>query len=212
MPILEIFGIPASNYVWTARMACAEKGVAYELKPAGPHTPEIDAIHPMGRMPVMRHGEACLFETAAICTYIDRFFPGPGLVPSGALAAAEAAQWVSFINTSLDPACVRRYALGYFFPGTPDGSPNRAKIDPAIAGVEKHLGIIDRAVAKTGHLVGTNFTIADMFLMPIARYLTKLPESSEMIGKLPALTAYIGRHSSRASFVASRPPPLAKTA
>ncbi len=207
MPMLEIYGVPQSNFVWTARMACAEKGVPYELKMARPHTPDIDAVHPMGRMPVMRHGDDSLFETIAICTYIDRNFPGPGLVPAAAMGAAEVAQWVSFINTSLDPVCVRQFALGYVFPGTPDGSPNRAKIDPALPGMEKHLGIVDAAVSRTGHLVGANFTLADMFLLPIASFLTRLPESAQMIGNLPALRAYVERHSTRPSFVATLPPP-----
>jgi len=30
---LQIFGVEFSNYVWTTRIACTEKGVAYSLKP-----------------------------------------------------------------------------------------------------------------------------------------------------------------------------------
>ena len=210
MTTLEIIGVAQSNFVWTCRIACAEKGVAHALNPARPHTADVDAIHPMGRIPVMRHGDVSLFESKAICAYIDRAFPGPGLVPAGAAGAAECEQWISFINTSFDPVCVRQYALGYFFPGTPDKSPNRAIIDPALPGVEKHLAIIDRAVAATGHLAGPGFTLADIFLLPIAHYLKGLPESGAMIGKLPALSAWCERHMARPSFISTTPPPPPK--
>ena len=53
MAELEIIGLPLSNYVWTCRIAAAEKGVPYKLTPARPHSPEIDCIHPFGKMPAM---------------------------------------------------------------------------------------------------------------------------------------------------------------
>lgn len=206
MAKLEIIGAAQSNYVWTCRIACAEKGVAHELIVARPHTPDVDAIHPMGRIPVMRHGDVSLFESKAICTYIDRAFSGPGLIPASAAGAAECEQWISFINTSLDPVCVRQYLLGYFFPGTPDGSPDRARIDAALPGVEKHLAILDKAVAATGHLAGTGFTLAEAFLLPIAHYLKNAPESARMIGGLPGLSAWCERHMARPCFVSTMPP------
>src|SRR3982750_4636205 len=57
MPALEIIGAPQSNYVWAVRMVCEEKSVAYEHRPERPHTPDVDAIHPFGKIPVMRHGD-----------------------------------------------------------------------------------------------------------------------------------------------------------
>ena len=79
MAELEIIGAAQSNYVWVVRIAAAEKGVAYKFTPVRPHTPEVDAIHPFGKIPVMRHGDLELFESKAICTYIDRAFQGHGI-------------------------------------------------------------------------------------------------------------------------------------
>ena len=82
MANLQIIGVPQSNFVWVVRMACAKKGVPYDLVPARPHSPEIDAVHPLGRIPGMRHGDLKLFESKAIATYIDRAFPGRKLFPT----------------------------------------------------------------------------------------------------------------------------------
>jgi glutathione S-transferase len=81
MAVLEIIGAPGSPYVWTVRIACEEKGVDHELKPERPHSPEVAAIHPLGKVPVMRHGDFTLCESKAITTYIDRTFDGPKLIP-----------------------------------------------------------------------------------------------------------------------------------
>src|SRR5436190_2219865 len=56
MAELQLIGAPQSNFVWVCRIACAEKGVPYTLEPARPHTPEIEPIHPVGKIPAMRHG------------------------------------------------------------------------------------------------------------------------------------------------------------
>ena len=63
MAALQIIGIPQSTYTRVVRMVAHEKGAAYEFVVARPHTPEVQAIHPAGKIPVMRHGDRTLFES-----------------------------------------------------------------------------------------------------------------------------------------------------
>ena len=125
MAELQLIGAAASNYVWVCRIAATEKGVPYSLIPTMPHTAEVDAIHPFGKIPVMRHGAVALAESRAICRYIDDAFEGPRLVPAEPAAAAQVEQWVSIVNTHVDPIWLRQYAGAYMFPGTPDGAIRR---------------------------------------------------------------------------------------
>ena len=60
--------------MWAVRIVAAEKGVPYKFTPVRPHTPQVDAIHPFGKIPVMRHGDVELLKSKAISTYIDRAF------------------------------------------------------------------------------------------------------------------------------------------
>jgi glutathione S-transferase len=207
MANLQILGMPQSNFVWVVRMACAEKGVPYDLVPVRPHCPEVDAIHPFGRIPAMRHGDLELCESKAIATYIDRHFDGPKLIPDEPAAAAKVEQWVSLLNTQFDPVMMRGYVLGYFFPGTPDGSPNREKIDGALPTVRQQAEVLDRTIAETGYLAGTDFSLADIDLMPMLYYLRKLPEGSEVIKSNKNLDAYYERLAERPCFKATIPPP-----
>jgi len=208
MPELEIVGGARSNYVWTCRIACVEKGVPYALGSAMPHSPEVDAIHPFGKIPVMRHGEAKLFESRAICAYIDRNFEGPALVPAPSLLAAQVEQWISLINTEIDLLLMRQYVSGYFFPGTPDGKPNRARIDAALPKMAAHFAVLDRGVGTTGFLVGDGFTLADAFVLPILYYTSRLPESKAMIDKTRNLNAYLAKQMARKSVKETTPPPM----
>ena len=208
MPELQIIGAPQSNYVWVARIACVEKDVPYTLVPALPHTPEVGAIHPFGKIPAMRHGDLTLCESRAICFYVDHAFAGPPLAPRDPVAGARAEQWVSLVNTHVDPLLVRQYLAAYFFPGTPDGQPNRAVIDAALPKMEPIVSLLDRAVGKTGHLVGDGFTLADINLLPILFYLDKLPESRAMLRRATNLDAYYKRHTARSSIAQTTPPPF----
>jgi Glutathione S-transferase len=186
------------------RIACAEKGVPYSLTSVMPHTPEVDAIHPVGKIPVMRHGDV-LGESRAICAYIDRVFDGPPLVPADPVEAARVEQWVSIVNTTIDPVWIRQYVgAGYIFPGTPDKSPNRAAIDAALPKMQQQFAVMDKAVGS-GHLVGDTFTLADMNLMPILYYMNKFPESSALLAACPKLKAYFERHAGRKSVQDSMP-------
>jgi glutathione S-transferase len=210
MAELEIIGAAQSNYVWTVRIAATEKGVPYKFTPVRPHTPEVDAIHPFGKIPVMRHGDLALFESQAICSYIDRAFPGPALMPADAKGYALAEQWISCVNTLIDPTCVRQYIVSYVFPGTPDGSPNRARIDAALPAMEKQLAVLNKALAGTGYLVGDKLTLADINLFPIAFYLQRFPESKAMVQGQEHITAFVERMLARPSVEATKPPPPPK--
>ena len=212
MATVEILGFAPSTYTRVARMTCEEKGVPYELKPLPPHAAEVLTIHPFGKIPALRHGEFTLCESKAIADYIDRSFDGPPLFPSAPRERARAEQWVSLVNTVMDPVMIRTYVFGYAFPKTPDGKPDRAAIDGAVAALRAQIGILDKAVAPTGHLAGDRFSFADINLMPILYYVKLLPEGAAAIADAPALAAYYQRHAERPSFKNTIPPPPAQQA
>jgi glutathione S-transferase len=208
MSKVEIIGIPQSNFVWVVRMVCEEKGVPYDLTPARPHSPEVDALHPFGKIPVMRHGDVELCESKAIATYIDRVFSGPKVIPDEPKSAAETEKWVSLINTQIDPIMVRQYLLNWVFPKGPDGKPDRKAIDTALPQMQNQINVLDRAVSTSDHLAGNRFTLADMDLLPILYYVQKFPEGAAMVNGAKSLAGYFAKHSERPCFKATIPPPL----
>jgi glutathione S-transferase len=207
MPNVEIIGFAPSTDVRTARMVCEERAIPYELKPAAPHSPDVTAIHPFGKIPVMRHGDFELCESKAIATYLDITFPGPKLIPTDPRHAALTEQWVSLVNTRMDSTMVRTYLFAYIFPKTGDGQPDRKMIDGVLPALKEEIGLLDRAVAKGGYLAGDSFTFADINVMPILFYLQKFPEASAAIAAAKPLAAYYDRIAARPSFQNTTPPP-----
>ena len=203
MSTLEIIGVPRSSYVRVVRMACEEKGVPYTLQEEIPHSPPVNAIHPFGKVPVMRYGGVELYESKAIVTYIDRTCPGPKLIPDDPRLAAEVEKWVSLVNTAIDPVMIREYVLGYVF--AKDGKPDQARIAGAVEKMKKQIPVLDAAVA-TGYLVGDGFTLADISLMSILFNLGNFPEGAELLDGAKRMKAYYERHAARPSFKNTMPP------
>jgi glutathione S-transferase len=202
----EIIGSARSTYTWAVRMVCEEKGIGYRLTEAMLGAPELRAIHPLGKMPVLRHGAVELFESKAIATYLDRSFAGPQLLPSDPYAAALAEQWVSLVNTSVDRILIRSYLSAYIVPKGADGKSDRAAIDALLPAVREQIAVLDRAVAATGHLVGEHFSFADINLLPILFYIRRTPEGGEALAGAPHLSAYYDAHAARPCFTRTVPP------
>jgi len=202
----EIIGSLRSTYTRVVCMACEEKGVDYTLTEALLHAPEIFAIHPFGKMPVMRHGDVTLFESKAIATYLDRRFDGASLFPSDARRLGLTEQWVSVVNTLIDRTLIRTYLAAYIAPKTADGAPDREAIEAVMPAVREQIEVLDKSVAATGHLVDDQFTFADINLMPILHRLGQAPEGREALAAAPHLSAYYERHAARPSFVRTAPP------
>lgn len=209
MAEVQIIGLPQSNWVWATRIACAEKGVSHENILAEPHSPPVAAIHPLGKLPVMRHRDFVLAESRAICTYIDRAFQGPALMPSGAREAAVADQWASIIQTSVEPIAIRQYLFGYMLPKTADKSPDRVQIDAAMPQVAIGLSVVAKGI-EDGALGSGHLTVGDAFLIPILFYLKNTPEAGKLIGASKTLSGYLDRQITRPS-VAQTVPVLGAT-
>ena len=202
----EIIGSMRSTYTRVACMVCQEKAIEYVLTETPLHAPEIFAIHPFGKMPVLRHGDVELFESKAIATYLDRSFPAPFVFPSDPHLAALTEQWVSLVNTVIDRTLIRTYLFAYIAPKTADGSPDRKAIDAVMPAVHEQLGVLDKAVARTGYLVGEQFTYADINLMPILYRVRQAPEGAAALAAATHLTRYYDRHAARPSFTSTTPP------
>ncbi len=202
---IVLLGDPRSTYVRTARMGLAEKGVKYTLQPVGPHTPEILAVHPFGRLPAFRDGRVALFETSAILRYVEEAFPGPSILPGTIRDRARCEQWVSAINAYYYELMIRRYVLQYIFPKGADGKPDRATIDAAAKEMPAKLAILDGTYGERDVLAGKAVSMADLFLAPILHYVEQFPEGKQLLPNYPNLMRGQAAIRARPSFAATTP-------
>ncbi|MBV8193516.1 MAG: glutathione S-transferase family protein [Alphaproteobacteria bacterium] len=203
----EILGSLRSTYTRAVCMLCEEKGIDYQLTETPLNAPALYAVHPLGRMPVLRHGDVELFESKAIATYLDLSFPGPRFIPSEARLAGLTEQWVSLVNTLVDRTFIRTYLFAYVVPMLTGGKPDRQAIDAVLPAVREQVAILDKAVAATGCLVGEQLTFADINLLPILHRVQQAPEGAVVVKEAGNLARYYEKHSARPSFKRTDPPP-----
>jgi glutathione S-transferase len=195
-----VHGVSPSTFTRAVRMALIEKGLAHRLEPARPHTPEQNARHPFERIPTFALGDVRLFESGAICRYVDEALPGPALQPADPLARARMQQWVSAAGHYLMQdigfsIAFERLAAPRVF-GRP---PDEARIREALPRAEADLRALDAALASTGYFVGESPTLADLAVFPIAEYAAMLPDTKGLVDSLPHLSAWLAKMRTRPS-------------
>ena len=201
-----VIGNPRSTHVRSALMAFIEKGIAYKLDPQAPHSEAVNAIHPFGRIPVLRCGEVKLFETSAIIRYVDEAFPGPRLMPEAPADRARAEQWVSSMHCYFVGTMIGRYVLQYIFPKAADGKPDMNVIAAAREEMNKQFSILDAAYDGRNYLVGEQPSIPDLLMAPIVFYVQNMPDGKEVLAPFANVRRAHAAIAERESFKATMPP------
>src|SRR4051794_33627229 len=74
------------------------------------------AVNPMGKVPALRHADAIVTETPAICAYLADAFPDSGLAPPpGDPLRAPYYRWLFFAAGPLEAAATNK-AMGFAVP------------------------------------------------------------------------------------------------
>jgi glutathione S-transferase len=200
MSDITLYGFPISTYVRTARIALAEKGVAYELLPFEPNTEEMIAVNPTGKVPAFKHEDFVLYETLAITKYIDQAFDGPALQPADAKERAIMNQWISYINAYVFQELIHEIALFRFEIMPLDQS----VLDAAIPKAKAHLALLDKTLSSNNYLTGSQTSLADYFLYPILAFFGMIPEGS-LLADYSGVSAWMTRMEEKSSVKESAP-------
>lgn len=200
MDQVTVIGTPQSSYVRTTRMCCIEKRIGHTLEPLDKQAEQHSALHPWTRVPIFRHGDLQLYESAAICRYVDAAFEGPRLVPADPRQAAVMDQWISAINCYIYGNTVRDYALQYIVPGLRGQPPNRAAIDEALPHMRRDVELLDRAYAGSKWIAGDAISLADLFVAPLVATFSMFPEGQSALAGGKNLSRAFGELAGRDSF------------
>src|SRR3954452_25555479 len=115
------------------------------------------AINPLGKVSALRHGEAIVTETAAICAYLADAFPDAGLAPPpGDRLRAPYYRWLFFAAGPLEAAATNRM-MGFAVP------PGREMM-MGYGTYEAVIDALESALSGREYLVGEHFTAADVYL------------------------------------------------
>jgi glutathione S-transferase len=139
-----------------------EFGAPYEIIPyvRDPQTmlapPDLKAIHPLGKSPVIEDGDVVVAETGAIVEYLAARFGG--LIPADPAAKRHATYWLHFAEGSaMPPLLLKLYAsrMGEA------AAPLAARADQQIAA---WLVFVELALAEAPFLAGAELSVADIMM------------------------------------------------
>jgi glutathione S-transferase len=144
------------------------------------------AVNPMGKVPALRHGDAVVTETAAICAYLADAFPQAKLAPPPAdKLRAPYYRWLFFSAGPVE-AAISNKALGFIVP------PERERMI-GYGNIAQVMETLEAAVSRGNYLVGDSFTAADVYVGSAIGYGLMFGT----IEKRPAFEKYWQRISSR---------------
>lgn len=100
---MKLYGASASPFVRKARVVLEEKGIPHETEHLVPFpkTPELLAMSPLGKIPVLRDGDVVVPDSSVICAYLEKKHPAPALYPSTPAALAKALFLEEYADTKM---------------------------------------------------------------------------------------------------------------
>ena len=134
------------------KVAPYQRDAATRLAP-----PELKAVHPLGKSPVLVDGKRTLFESAAIIEYLIRRYARGRLAPrEGSNDWIEYIQWLHYAEGSAILPLILALYVSRLGEG---GAPLHPRIDSEIA---NHLGFIDQRLKGREFIAGRRFSGADV--------------------------------------------------
>ncbi|QBK04449.1 glutathione S-transferase family protein [Hylemonella gracilis] len=177
----------AANVLWMLE----ETGVPYALHPVdimkgAQKAPDILALNPMGKLPILVDGSVVVTESAAIGLYLaDCYAPGRLAPALDDPARASFLRWSFFAPSVIEPGAMA-HASGWNF-------------RPAAAGFgtyEDMLATMEAALAHGPWLLDARFTMADVIFGGTLRYMLQF----NMLEPRPLYTAYVQRLDERPAY------------
>ena len=206
---LVLYSYRYSVYCWIIWLTLAEKQTSYSVYEINPFVEDYDQAwferSPFGLVPILEHGAFTLYETAAICRYIDLSFPDPALVPKEPRAAAQMAQAINIIdNYGYQPMIRKVFAHRVF--RSIEGL--EACDDEIASGLVASAPVLKALEPLCGQGFARPYgqkTLADCHLAPMFGYFSQAAEGAEMLSKYPKLSEWCAQLKDWHSFRNTKP-------
>jgi glutathione S-transferase len=103
MSQIQIYSAILCPFAHRVRLTLLEKDIPFELIEIDPQNKPTNflEISPYGKVPVLKHGDNCIWESAIVNEYLEEVFPTPPLLPTDPMQRARARIWINFADTHL---------------------------------------------------------------------------------------------------------------
>ena len=195
---MKIYGDPLSTNTRKVLTTLAELEMPHEFvhvdfaRGEHKHAAHLER-QPFGQMPALDDDGFVLYETHAMCRYLDAR-AGGRLLPSDLKSRALADQWMS-----VESANFSAYAMKFVYHYLLRFEQDSDTLARATAGLDQALGILAKELAGKPYIAGQSFTLADICYMPYFEYALLTP-AREHFEKHPSTLTWWSRVQDRPSW------------
>jgi GST-like protein len=145
-----------------------EAGIPYKAIPVDTRKgdqfkPEIVALNPNAKVPIIVDDGVVIFDSNAILLYLGEK-TGKFMPPPGAQNRASLLSWLMFVATGVGPYSGQAVHFRHFAPEKLPYADNRYQYEAM-----RHFSVLDRHLAANRYMVGGTYTIVDMDMWGWAR-------------------------------------------
>ena len=153
--------------------------------------PELAAVHPLGKSPVIVDGSIRIAESGAMVDYLIRTYGKEAMMPATGTPEYEAYnEWLHYAEGSaMLPLMLNLYVSRL----KEAGSPLHPRIESEIA---NHLAYVDRALEGREFFIGHALTGADIQMS----FVGEMAKVFDKLAPFPNLTAWLARMHARPAF------------
>ena len=230
--MIELYHAATSTCSQKVRLTLAEKGVAFvsrtvNLRANENLSPEYLALNPNGVVPTLVHDGNVILDSSVICEYLDEVFPSPPLGPDNPVGRAHMRKWLRFLE-EVPTAAIRvptfqmalkpfegvdqetfrneradiRPLRKHFYRKMGAKGFSDAEVEASLDGLDLTLRRMEEAFAKGPWLMGEQFSLADIVVVPTIDRLDDLG-LAQMWGGYPGVTGWYARIKARPSYAAA---------
>ncbi|MEY2994264.1 MAG: Disulfide-bond oxidoreductase YfcG [Pseudomonadota bacterium] len=168
--MIQFFYNAAPNPMKVA-LLLEELGLSYEAMPVDTrrgeqHSPEFLKVNPNAKVPAIRDGDVCVFDSNAILLYLadreGRFVPA---ADQSALRA-ECLSWLMFVASGVGPFSGQSVHFRHVAPQPQDYALNRYDFE-----AHRHWTIVEQRLSGRTFMLGDAYSVVDMAVWGWARML-----------------------------------------
>jgi glutathione S-transferase len=153
--------------------------------------PELKAVHPLGKSPIIVDGDVRIAESGAIVDYIIRRYGKGAMMPASGTSEYEAYnEWLHYSEGSAMLPLMLNLYVGRLKEA---GAPLHPRIDSELA---NHLGYVEGALKGKEFFVGNSLTGADIQMS----FVGEMAKVFDRLGPYPDLSAWLSRMHARPAF------------
>ncbi|MDF2940297.1 MAG: Glutathione S-transferase-like protein [Gammaproteobacteria bacterium] len=163
MPIIH--GATISPYVRKVLIVLEHKGIQYEVKAINPFkkTPELMALHPLGKIPVYQEDDFILPDSSAICSYLEKQYPTHPIYPSAAKSLGKCIWYESYADALFQCIAGKIFFNKVVAPKFLGKEGNQQAIDEALnQELPVMFAYLEQEIGTKEFLVDDQFTLADI--------------------------------------------------